>query len=695
MTDAPGRGAAPGGTAPSFHALLIGIDCYLPNELPGGVSYDSLTGAVRDTERVAQFLRRTLGIPDARLTTLTARDRGDGTPAEPADHWPTYENVVSAFQAVTAAAAPGDQVHVHYSGHGGRAKTAFPELRGDAGVDEAFVPMNIGQSEARYLRDVELSRLLAAMVDKGLIVSVVLDCCHAGGMTRGVSRARVRGSRQVDTAARPTGSLAGSRDELLAMWPESARTRSRGSARAPVQLPEPEGYTLLAACRPQEEAYEDWFDDTGSAGALTYWWLDSLRDLGPGLSWKILHERIYAKIHAHFETQTPQLQGEGDRVVFGSARVEPHYAALVVEVEDYGAERRVRINAGQAHGLAAGARFAVYPPGSTAFRDPSTAGAARQALVRLTDAGAVSSWAAITKRLTPAPIEQGAQAVLLGSGTAQLVRKVGVVRTGVAPDSHAARALDAVEAALAGSGWIEVSADGRGIAWQVAVNDLGELEVWDSAGVVIRNLRPPLRIDEADAAPKVARRLEHLARYTAVRTLHNHDSASPIARGLEAQLVTDVAAAGSPPVLAIGDRVALRIRNRSSRVLNVAVLDLRPDWSVTQVYPPGAGDSFVSLDPGEERQVRFRAGLPEGYTEGTDVLKVFATLGTTGFRWLELPALDRPRAGTPRSRGPQDGLESLFAALASDRPATRHLTVERDATGEWLTELVEVHVRSA
>jgi Caspase domain len=71
---------------------------------------------------------------------------------------------------------------IHYSGHGGRAPTMFRSLKGANGLDEALVPTDIGNSEARYLRDLELARLLNGMVDKGLIVTVVLDSCHCGGI---------------------------------------------------------------------------------------------------------------------------------------------------------------------------------------------------------------------------------------------------------------------------------------------------------------------------------------------------------------------------------------------------------------------------------------------------------------------------------------------------------------------------------
>ena len=112
--------ANPDSATPRLHALLIGVNCYLPNTLPGGGTYPSLRGCVRDIQTVAGFLHTRLGVPDAQVRLLTATDNGAGKPAEPSEAQPTYENMVRAFRDLTGRAKPGDQVYIHYSGHGGR-----------------------------------------------------------------------------------------------------------------------------------------------------------------------------------------------------------------------------------------------------------------------------------------------------------------------------------------------------------------------------------------------------------------------------------------------------------------------------------------------------------------------------------------------------------------------------------------------
>src|SRR5262249_31289270 len=144
------------------------------------------------------------------------------------------------------------------------------------------------------------------------------------------------------------------------------------------------------------------------------------------------------------------------------------------------------------------------------------------------------------------------------------------------------------------------------------------------------------------------------------------------------------------PTLDVDTWVCLWIKNTSSKSLNVTVLDLQPDWGITQVYPGGPGDRFVEIDAGEEQFLPLRAGLPGDYTEGRDFLKVFATLDAADFRWLELPVLDKPiekRAGT---RGPGNPLEALLAAVNEEQPQTRTLTPAANPSKEWVTAQIEV-----
>jgi len=690
-----------------FRALLIGIDCYLPNQLPGGASYSSLGGCVRDVTLVEEFLRWKLGVPSENISTLTSSVTPAGEPIEPDDRWPTYENLVKTIQELTEAAAPSDQVYIHYCGHGGRVPTRFPGLKGANGLDETLVPMDIGKTSARHLRDIELAYLLKKMADKGLNVTLVLDCCHSGGATRGVRNLMagkdfwLRGIDSVDTTLRPSESLVASEDELSESWRSLSAGATRGLEMSNNWLWRPQGYVLLAACRPSEYAHECVFDGR-RRGALSYWLLDSLSRLGPGLTYTMLFNRIFGKVHTQFAAQTPMLVGEGDRVVFGSDRLPPINAVHVLQTDP--SNQRVQLLAGKAQGVDEGAVFAIYPRDASDY----TKFEERAALVEIDDPDSTSSWGKITVQLSPGAIESGAAAVLIGAGRTKLLRNVRLATAINA--NHELEAMRSLEEALAadGNGWAQVAEAADEVHYQVMINHRGEFEICDPAGNPLLNLRPAIKVGTAEAATRLVQRLAHLSKYHAVEQLDNSDAMSSLARELVVELYKlpddfNPKQSSIKPLLAArsdngqlfspGQWVCLRIHNKSSRVLNVVALDLQPDWGITQIIPSTAGALCEELDAGKEMNIPLKVDLPSGYQEGSDVIKVFATVTAANFRWLELPALDKPQArAVRRSAEPVNELERLLAAVSADRQSLRHVSVASYSGQDWVAAQVILQI---
>lgn len=690
-----------------MHALLIGIDCYMPNQLPGGCYYPSLGGCVRDIRHVESFLINRVGLKAERILTLTASLGSGEKPVEPRAQWPTYENMVAGFKKLIDMARAGDQVYIHYSGHGGRTQTAFAKLKGAGDLDEALVPTDIGNSEARYLRDVELAYLLKAMVDKKLVATVVLDSCHSGGATRGlgkaVARTMVRRELGHDATVRPTASDVASPKELESVW-RGLTTGTRAAKPAGDWLAEPEGYTLLAACRANESAYEDFFDRREKNGALTYWLLDSLRSIRPGTSYKMLHDRILAKIRGWMVDQTPQLQGEGDRAVFGTDRIKPYHAIPVMKVDRAG--KRIGLNAGEAQGLNEGTLLAVYPSGADNLE--STAG--RQALAVVSEvAGDSDCWAEIREKFGKAALEQGAQAVVLGNTDQRLQRVVGL-----ALESAVLRKALEVSIAEFGSGFIRLAGKKEAVDFQVALDETGALvEIWDRKGTALPNLRPPVKADDPGVAERIAKRLVHLTKYFNVQALTAPESEEGQLLRVELLPPSAEGKESGPPVYPPETKVTLKVTNAltpnpddindPTRILNITILNLQADWGITQIFPKGAGASEI-LQPGRSKEMKLKTYLPEGYSETRDVLKVFATQKTTSFRWLELPVLDQAPKAKGGTRGIiADPLEKLISAFTSDEApsrqdmTTRSVEVISDSSAAkmWAVAQVEMHVKKA
>jgi hypothetical protein len=711
-------------TNSNLYALLIGIDCYLPNRLSNGISYKNLGGSVRDINHVQEFLLRQPQKPKQifKLTSSNPDFVEFGEfpkPKELESQLPTYKNIVAKFQELTQTASSGDLVYIQYSGHGGRATTNYPQIKGENGIDEGLVPVDIGTGKGQYLRDLELAMLMKKMVDKGLVVTLVMDCCHSGGTVRG-EYADIRGLDTIDETDRPVSNLVASTEELAQHWlsltqeqpDKSGVVRRKGTAVAGM-LPEVEGYVVLAACRPSEYAFEYAFDSKRRNGALTYWLLDTLNQPMPGMTYKVLHDRINAKIKTLFPQQTPMLMGEGERLIFGSEYVQTEYAVKIMEVKVERNITKVKLDAGQAQGLRKGAEFAIYSFGSRSFQQVEE----RIAIAEITELGASDSWAEVKNRLNhKLKIEQGAQAVLT-SAPVKLVKKVRLLKD---ENQNKNIILQAVESALIGNGWVELAQEDEAAdyqvdvkvsklkaesqRYQVAVDEL-IYEIYDRTGSQIV-LRPLLQVNQLDSAEILVKRLVHLAKYQSIQELDNHDANSPLREKITVELLgtqADYDPADLPdikpftdpsqPEIKSGEYLFFKIRNNYSDVVNVAVLNLQSNWAIEQIHP--ATSQFIPLNPVQEEFIPLVMSLPEGEQEGSDIFKVFATVGMANFRWLELPALDQPIL-PPEAKGVSrsgSGLDDFLMTFAAEQPPTRNGNPVAFPSREWTTTQFQVKVK--
>ncbi len=420
----------------------------------------------------------------------------------------------------------------------------------------------------------------------------------------------------------------------------------------------------------------------------------------------VLYDRINAKVHSKFPSQTPMLLGEGNRLVFGSDYASLQYAVTVMQVDAAKNPVRLRLNAGQAQGLSEGAQLAIYPPGTTDFTQEEK----QLAIAEIVEIGATDAWAEIVKTIRAGEIEQAAQAVLL-SAPVEVVRKVRLVyqqesQLPLGIEQNAA--LQAIETALAGNGWVKLVSENEAADFQVVINTAGEYEICDPSGTPIANLRPPLKVGERNAAIGVVKRLVHLTKYKATEELDNF---TPLTKKLVVELAGKQAnyrpgrrSAPEPfddpmnPTVKAGEWIFLRIRNNSSQVLNVALLNLQSDWEIDQLDILNEGARFEPFDPKQEELIPIQMlDVLEGYNEVTDIYKVFATIGQPDFRWLELPPLDQPipKSATRGLKVPSNLLEELLATIGADnqpREITKAGRVYADPSRGWTTKQVTVKV---
>ena len=321
---------------PARHARLVGIDRHRPKWAAGIGRIPDLLGSVADVERMEAFLQGpSLSVPTERIRKLVSPGglfpgvggRGGVSPGE----LPTYGNLIGEIEALGERAATGDRVLIHYSGHGARLPTVVPGKKGPRARDECLVPCDAAaprEEGGGFLRDVELHALLVRLAAQDLRVTLILDCCHSGGVTRDApgsfdgqrSRGRIRGLGDlwVPPAAGAPGPL-GAWEDLAARWPGRERPeppgrRFRHVAATAGWFPQPDGCVLLAACRSTELAREYLFDAGRWNGALTHFILQAAAELGPASTYRRIHDRLLARIQSLFDTQTPVLEGDPELV---------------------------------------------------------------------------------------------------------------------------------------------------------------------------------------------------------------------------------------------------------------------------------------------------------------------------------------------------------------------------------------------
>lgn len=704
---------------PNLYALLIGIDCYMPNRLPDGSSYKNLGGCVRDINHVEAFLKDTKQVPESQILKLTASVNPERPeiPVESPEQLPTRQNMIDYFRKLGEIAPEGSQVYIHYSAHGGRAKTVFPELKGVGEIDEGLVPTDIGTSEGQYLRDLELAQLLKELADKKLVVTLVLDCCHSGGATRGEAEIRgmnVEDDKPLQASFKPVAEP----EVLAALWQSLTGGGTRGLKAGGV--PESNDYVLLAACRQNEFAFEFPFNQETKEknGALTYWLLDTLKQSFPGQTYKDLFDRINAKIHSQFSTQTPILLGEGNRQIFGTELGETVFAVPVMKVEaNEKGEPQALLAVGQANGVSKGAEFAIYPRGTTDLTKKET----RIAIATIVQRGGSQSLCRLESIAgKERQVEQGDRAVQI-SASVNLIRSVSLFRQREATPAELAgaelplntlrpeifqrqeAALEAIAETLPGNGWVELSEDGAGIDYLVTINNAGEYEIADSAGIPFKNINPPAKIEDSDAPAKVVKRLVHLAKYKATSEIDNTDTDSPLSGKLAVEWLGTSATydRGDPipkkekltkfadpnqPTVKVGEYVFLSIRNDSTQPLNVAALNLDAEWAIEQILP--TNESFITLEPGREKVIPLNPSLDGKDDSVENTVKVFGTLDAADYRVLELPSLDEPLPFGRGTRAINNPLADLLGAIDKEQPPTRKLTVAASPSTEWTTKQV-------
>lgn len=269
------------------------------------------------------------------------------------DEQATGEGIRQAFkQHLINRARPGSVVVFHFSGHGQQ----LPDDDGDEqdGLDESLVPYDTKSSDpalakATNLRDDEMAKWLDALKQKmregGKLrgsISVFFDSCFSGTATRGILVERGDGGWDRQRFGPPPAAAA-------------ARRAKGAVGLLPAGDAEEAGYIFLAAARSDQTAKE-----VDGMGAFSRALTKALAKVGEKGTYREIYDLVLDEITGQRLQQTPVYEGAIDTRVFSGVRIPiPPYLNIQAL-----ADQRVRLLAGELHGVTPGSIYTLYRAGS-------------------------------------------------------------------------------------------------------------------------------------------------------------------------------------------------------------------------------------------------------------------------------------------------------------------------------------------
>ncbi|OJT20884.1 hypothetical protein BO221_28715 [Archangium sp. Cb G35] len=293
------------------HALILGSQTH------------GLTGVLGDAERMADALGA-LGFGVLRCVGAEA----------------TREGILQGYRRLIETCAPGEAAFIYYAGHG--AKSPEPE-----DGFQFIVPVDFERSTEEDFRGItalELSGLLAELTAKTQNVTVVLDCCFAARMSRGLGLM----PRAIPEVPQPV------------VRAHLARLRARSSALGDLHVESNPHAVRLVASALDELAYEYTNARGVRTGLLTDAFLEVLEEArGLRVSWGQFGRRVRERVLARCPRQRPELEGPGRRLLFLLEELEQEHAL------PYFPERnRHWLRGGRLHGVHPGNEYAIMPLGN-------------------------------------------------------------------------------------------------------------------------------------------------------------------------------------------------------------------------------------------------------------------------------------------------------------------------------------------
>ncbi|KAF4499926.1 Metacaspase-1A [Fusarium agapanthi] len=609
-------------------ALMIGIN-YYPKD-------GHLHGSVDDVSDIRAYLEQhsATAIHSSVLTATVPKDhQSTKDPPETLDERPTRTNVLKQLRLIIDSAKLGDHVYIHFSGHG----TQLPSDGnvGETGFGElGLVLYDNGEHGASYFRGRFLAQALKRMVDKGLVVTVVLDCCFSGAVSRGD---RVR-------AMKYDPSLDADRAEQEQECKNALGIPGRDGSIGRDWLVNPEGYTIITACGPHEKAMEILINKSQKRGALTHHLLKALTTLAKmndAVSHQSLQETVVSMMQSSGCSQTPMRYGNTQLSFFGTLLGPVSLSALpVCKIEG----SRIFIKAGQVHGIAVGDEFTIQNSLS------ATSGRNYRSRVKFR----VTNVWAFESELTAAQDQRTSTPAFpfsmkdLGTLNATQLSTVSSQRIKVWLPAELLRnkRLEGKPKALQYYKTVTDNDERALSMFELTITKLSKYEIVGEAQENMLQL-PTLDASLDDSFAKMMETLQHVATFKYFEGLANLLPSTELRAKYTLKPILDSITNGIFKVLD-GETFGFTIENHVNHPLYMAVFDFAPSWGVNNLISASGGGDYVLVPPSQGhscgiKEIKLKMTIPSHLSlqgQARDVIKVFITDKPVSFPGLVLSGLD-------------------------------------------------------
>ena len=351
------------GAPRTYHALLVAVTAY--PDLPPKAS---LIGPNNDASLVREFLINNAPVTFEPGNVAVLADGIESTAS------PTRNAIRGALDRLADTVKADDFVYLQFSGHGTQQPAIDPAVEPD-GLDECFLPCDTGMWQDRTkgipnaLVDKEFRDHLQKIRDKGAFVWAVFDCCHSGTMTRAVTESDET-ERKIDFTdlGIPEAAMAEAVAEAQGpasrgMGEDNQRQNSLGLTSAEPTGAEslaPGGMVAFFAAQNTETTPEmplpKGDPEATRLGLFTYTVFSKIAE-NPAMTYRQLGQAVLQAYSGDNRMRpTPLFEGDLDRPGFGSTAAD-RIAQWAIKTENGALE----IPAGQLHRLSKGTKLAILP----------------------------------------------------------------------------------------------------------------------------------------------------------------------------------------------------------------------------------------------------------------------------------------------------------------------------------------------